>query len=100
MSTVKIPIDLSEALHIDFETRSKIDLRRAGSWKYAEDTSTEVRCVSYAVGDGPLDHWHPDQPVPFEIVAHVGAGLPIVAYRASFERAIWCRGLVARYGWP
>jgi hypothetical protein len=100
MSTLGILRDLPRALHIDCLTHSAIDLQRAGSWKYAEDASTEVRCVSYALGDGPISHWHPDEPVSVEIVAHVGAGMPIFAYRASFERAIWLRVLMARYGWP
>src|SRR6202011_5153560 len=38
--------------------------------------------------------------VPAAIVAHVGAGLPIVAYDVAFERAIWRHVLRPRYSWP
>ena len=81
--------DFSGALHLDLATRSAIDLIRAGPWKYAQHPSTELRCVSYAVGDGPIVRWRPGEPVPLAIVAHVNAGLPIVAYGISFERAAW-----------
>lgn len=91
---------LSGALHLRSATQSDIDLERGGPWKYAEHPSTFLQRVSYAVGDDPTSHWRPGEPVPAEIVAHVGAGLPIVAYDASFERAIWRHVLQPRYAWP
>ena len=94
------PDYLVKALHISCQTRSQIDLRRAGPWKYAEDPSTDVQCVAYAIGEAPVATWCPSDQVPPEIVAYVAANLPIVAYDATFERAIWCRILAPRYGWP
>lgn len=38
-------------LTIDFETRSTVDLRKAGAWRYAEDPSTEVMCLALKVDD-------------------------------------------------
>ncbi len=81
------PGDFSGALHLDFATRSAIDLIRAGPWKYAQHPSTELRCGSYAIGDGPIARWRPAKLVPLAIVAHVNAGLPIVANGISFEGA-------------
>lgn len=34
--------ELADALHLDFETRSIVDLRQAGPYVYAEHWSTEV----------------------------------------------------------
>ena len=93
-------MDAEHELFINFETRSAIDLARAGPWKYARDSSTNLSCVSYAIGAGQVSHWRPDEPVPAGIAAHIDTGLPIVAYGASFERAIWHCILAPRYGWP
>ena len=83
-------------LHLDFETRSEIDLRTAGAWKYAAHPSTEIMCASYAYDGG-------------EIATMSGAGLEhgqflddaaICAHNASFEYAIYHCILHKRYGWP
>jgi DNA polymerase len=62
--------------------------------------STDIECVNYAIGDGPISQWRPGASVPAEIGADIAAGLPIIAYGVSFERAIWCRILTPRYEWP
>lgn len=74
------------ALHLDFETRSTVDLRKAGMYRYAEDPTTEVICLSWRLGDGPVQRWHPGQPIPKELGAHQGV---YVAHNAGFERTIW-----------
>ena len=92
--------NIEKALHIRFQLRSAVDLERAGPWKYAAHPSSDVLGVSYAVGDGPVSRWHPSEPVPAEILAHVAAGSPVVAYDAALTRAVWHHVLEARYGWP
>jgi DNA polymerase len=92
--------NIEKALHIRFQLRSAVDLERAGPWKYAAHPSSDVLGVSYAVGDGTVSRWHPSEPVPAEILAHVAAGSPVVAYDAALTRAVWHHVLVARYGWP
>jgi len=32
---------------IDFETRSAVDLRKTGVYKYASDQSTDIWCMAY-----------------------------------------------------
>jgi DNA polymerase bacteriophage-type len=32
---------------IDFETRSAVDLRKTGVYKYAADPSTDIWCMAY-----------------------------------------------------
>lgn len=69
-------------LHLDFETRSAVDLKKVGAYRYAEDPSTEVICLSYRVGDGPVRHWRPGHHF------NVPGGMSC-AHNAGFERAIW-----------
>lgn len=40
--------------HLDFETRSRADLKKVGAFRYANDPSTEILCVAIAKDDeGP-----------------------------------------------
>jgi DNA polymerase len=73
-------------LWIDFETRSRCDLRSRGVYNYAQDTSTDVLCMSYAFGDDEVRTWLPGQPFPPEVAAHTGQ---IRAHNAAFERLIF-----------
>lgn len=75
--------------HIDFETRSCCDLRKAGVYRYAEDVTTEIICMSWRVGDGPLSCWRPGDADPSALLEHICAGGTVVAHNAGFERAIW-----------
>lgn len=44
-------------LFFDTETYSEVDLKKAGSYRYAEDKSTEILICSYAVDDGEAKVW-------------------------------------------
>ena len=68
---------------LDFETRSRCDLPSRGVYNYAQDASTEVLCMSYAVDDGEVATWLPGQPFP-DISGH-----QIMAHNAAFERLIF-----------
>ena len=46
-----------ELLFLDTETYSEVDLKKSGSYRYAEDESTEILICSYAIGDGPAKVW-------------------------------------------
>lgn len=81
---------------IDFETRSRCDLKRSGAWRYAEDASTEVICLAYTVGNNEPELWVPGMPEP----AWLRGGALLVAHNAMFEQAIWEKIMVPRYGWP
>jgi len=73
-------------LWIDFETRSRCDLRSKGVYNYAQDLSTEVLCMSYAFDDEDVVTWLPDQPFPEAVRSHTGQ---IRAHNATFERLIF-----------
>ena len=34
-------------VHLDFETRSKVDVTDVGPWRYSTDSSTTVLCLCY-----------------------------------------------------
>ena len=73
-------------LWIDFETRSRCDLRSRGVYNYARDASTDVLCMSYAFGDDDVRTWRPGQPFPHDVANHTGQ---IRAHNAAFERLIF-----------
>lgn len=80
-------------IHLDFETRSELDLREVGVYEYAAHPSTDIICLAWAVDDGPVNIWTPGQQAPRLPEAQL-----VSAWNASFERNVW--GLIgqARYG--
>jgi DNA polymerase bacteriophage-type len=88
-------------LIFDFETRSAADLKLVGAQKYAADPTTDVWCAAYCVDDGPVQVWTPGRPVPAEFVeAAANPNWKVVAFNASFDRAIAAHVMCKRYGWP
>ena len=92
---------IPHVLHHDFETRSKLDLRKVGAWRYSRDPSTDVWCCAYAVDDEPVQIWTPGDPTPPEFieVAENPTWL-LVAHNDAFERSITQHLMAPRYGWP
>lgn len=79
-----------ESVHLDFETRSCTDLRKAGVYRYAEDPTTMPWGFSYRFGDmGEVMQWRPGFPDPVALLNHVAAGGAFVCHNAAFERTIW-----------
>ena len=94
---------------LDFETRSEADLLKVGAWAYSEHPSTEIICVSWAVGDGPVSNWANPEVDPMVRSAAsppdllglaVDFRVLFEAHGATFEYAIWTNICVARWGWP
>jgi DNA polymerase len=89
-------------LHIDFETRSAADLKEVGLDNYARDPSTDVWCMAYSLGDGPI--WLAMAGDGFNLMSsvaeYVRGGGTVVAHNAAFELEIWNNVMVPRYGWP
>ena len=78
-------------IYLDFETRSRCDLKAKGVYNYAQDASTEVLCMSYAYDDGEVVTWLPGQPLP-DFTGHM-----IYAHNAAFERLIFWYVLQKNY---
>lgn len=84
-------------VHLDFETRSRVDLKKVGAWAYAAHPSTEVMCMAVCFPGSSI------QVVDTKFLRDVGMRFPedaiITAHNAHFEYAIYHEILVKRYGW-
>ena len=87
-------------VHIDFETRSKVDLKLVGAWVYSEHPSTEILCMRYAVDKGPINMWLPGQIFPMFLSEEIEFGNIFEAHNAFFEKAIWQNIGQPRHGFP
>ena len=53
----------------DFETRSRVDLKRSGASKYALDPSSEATLITYTFGEHmEIKHWRLGQPFPMDLI--------------------------------
>lgn len=94
---------------IDFETRSEVNLKVQGAWKYSRHPSTEAMCLSFHLpGEDDVGLWHcgtesaeiEESELPLELFAFILAGGLVEAHNAFFERCIWNNIMVPRHGWP
>jgi len=95
--------EVGSAIVFDLETFSSVDLGDTGVDAYARHASTDALCCSWqwisAAGAcvGEPGSWRPGHPPA------LWAALPDVdawAWNVNFDRAIYDRVLVPRYGWP
>lgn len=92
-------------IYIDFETRSRIDLKKSGAWRYAEDPSTLILCMAYTTGKTEDVYlWIPgmdDLMGTAELFAdEIKKGNFFIAHNAGFERVIYENIMVKRHGFP
>jgi DNA polymerase bacteriophage-type len=83
-------------LHLDFETRSEVDLQKSGAYVYARDPSTRVLCAAYALGDEPIRYWAAgaNYPMPRDLqLALTNRRVEVHAWNAQFERLILAHAL-------
>lgn len=84
----------------DFETRSRLNLKKVGAWRYSTHPSTKVLCLAYALDHGPIRLWRPGDPEPRDLFDAIERGAFFEAHNAFFEWCIWHNVLVKRHGWP
>lgn len=84
----------------DFETRSEVDLKKAGAWRYSAHPSTRVLCLGYSLDSGPVKVWRPGLPRPDDLIDAIERGCLFEAHNAFFEWCIWLNVMHARHGWP
>lgn len=94
-------------LHIDFETRSTVDLKVAGLDNYSRHESTAPWCLGFVFDDKigvnimPFGSGPPTDAAPLMgALRHIMAGGVVYAHNAAFELAIWNNICVPRYGYP
>jgi DNA polymerase len=89
---------MSKILSIDFETRSRIDLKDRGLDVYARDHSTEIICIAAGFDSGHVGVWAPKN-VPNWVLDHAANKGVISAWNAAFEYHIW-NHVGSCLGWP
>lgn len=92
---------MQDRAHVDFETRSEVDLTKCGTVLYAQDPSTEVLCMAYTLGDDPVKLWLPGEPFPEDLEKHIEAGKTVVGHNVGgFEWYIWNNIQFLFHDWP
>lgn len=95
-------------LYLDFETRSTVDLKKCGAYRYAEDPTTDIFCMAFKLEgiDEDVHLWMPewDRELFSEYVDDgmfldrcLKQATSFHAHNAQFERAMW-RHVMGRYG--
>ena len=83
-------------IHIDLETKSEIDLKKAGPWRYSQGEAADIIVMYYSVDGADPVKWEPGDPVPPEFETAEG----YIARNATFEYALVKNVLVEKYGFP
>lgn len=84
----------------DFETRSELNLKTVGAWRYSTHPSTQVLCLGYALDNGKEKVWRPGMPRPPDLIRAIERGCLFEAHNAFFEWCIWLNVMHKRHGWP
>jgi len=84
-------------VHIDFETRSTVDIWETGAWIYSAHPTTHVHCVAIAVDDGKV---HVSNEFNKLVELAMNPDVIFVAHNAFFERCIWKNIMEKKYGLP
>lgn len=87
-------------ISIDFETFSTCNIKKAGSWRYALDPTTELLIMRWSADEGETVHeWREGDPPPYELFKYIRKGYTFRAWNSEFERAIWDHVCVPALGW-
>jgi DNA polymerase bacteriophage-type len=87
-------------LHLDFETRSTVDLKKTGLHVYATHPSTDVLLAGFAFDEEPVQVWHRGERCPERLWEHISRDQEVWCHNAQFEIAINNNITSKRYGWP
>ena len=87
-------------IRIDFETRSKVDLKKVGAWIYSLHPSTEVLCMAYKVGKKKTRIWLPGEPFPKYLDVAFGRMDKIEAHNKFFEQCVWTNIMHPKHDFP
>ena len=103
------------SVHLDFETRSLVDVKDTGPWRYSMDPSTLPLCLCYTVDNGNAQiithndfentydvfgdqYYTPAMQYIYELAQNPNAIFK--AHNSMFEYCIWNNILHKKYGFP
>lgn len=86
-------------ISIDFETRSVVNIKTEGVYKYMAHPSTEALIASYRINHGAVKRWRRGMPCPDDLREAMERGDVISAHNAAFERLLIQR-VLSKLGWP
>lgn len=93
-------------INLDFETRSRADIKKVGGYRYAEDESTEILIVAVSLNGGAILTWDARRPLHFVHPAldllrtAIVEGYEIHAFNSQFEYAILKYVATRQWGFP
>ena len=88
-------------LIVDFETRSRCDLTKAGADKYAADTSTDILCMAAVCTETRREwEWTPEFYLEDSFIHALEKTDFVCAHNARFDQAIWEYAAVRLYDFP
>lgn len=95
---------MMKRIFLDFETRSKIDIKKAGAFKYASHESTEILCACWKIENGAKFTWSPffsNMDCITQLFNLLDTGdFVLEAHNATFEWAMWNYCAVKKYNFP
>lgn len=103
---------MTDFLFSDSETRSPIDVTKHGAYRLAEHPASDCTVWSFAFDDEPFGTvWSPSwawgqtegitaDPEPTRYLDFIEDGGYFIAWNANFDRLMWNKIMVPKYGWP
>jgi DNA polymerase len=86
---------------LDFETRSRVDLKACGTDVYASDPSTDILMCSFINKDnGQQWLWYAGEEVPADLRLALNLAVEVEAHNARFDQLIYEYIAVPDYGFP
>ena len=88
-------------LVLDFESRSRCDLKLRGTYEYVADASTDIICMAARDLDTSSEWlWYPDDEIPELLVRALENADLVAAHNAEFDKGIYEYIAVPDYGFP
>lgn len=73
-------------IHVDIETRARVDLRKSNVYRYVEDPDFRILMMAWAKDDGPISLTTDEEEIRSLVREWWDSGEIFVAHNAAFER--------------
>lgn len=89
-------------IYLDFETRSKADLKAIGAWEYSVHPSTEILCLGWSFDGIHVYQWRIGETEVglYGLFDKIEKGADLEAHNAFFEICVWLNICGPKMGWP